>query len=302
MLPFKRIRPRPPKHDRTDQINEERRTPMTICIASMFAWNYGAKDSTDLKDIGKAIITMSDRQMTAGDVEYEPMHLKMSFVTPRVIVLVAGDLPTHSEALSRMLDQLRAVPEANPGVIAEMYAAFIREIKFRYAVQKYLGPLGLDQESFYASQKNFAPDFRTRLTNQLQSYDAPATEAIIAGTDGRTLQIWVMDEESKISNHTDVGFAAIGIGAWHAKSAMMHARYSHIFPFATALALTYAAKKRSEIAPGVGQETDIYLITKAGWEPLRQELKSKLLEAYKEFEHELNKLTETTIKGIGGSP
>jgi hypothetical protein len=268
---------------------------MTVCIAAMFNWNYG-----DLKtpNFGKAILTVADRQLTAGDVEYEPRQLKMSFLTSRALLLFAGDVTVHSEAVLRTMRQVQAVPESDPGIIAELYAGFLREIKFRYGVQKYLSPLGLDQESFYSSHRDFAPEFLGRLTDQLQSYDGPSTEAIIAGTDGNSLQIWVVDEESKVSNHSDIGFAAIGIGAWHAKSTLMAARFTNNLPFAAVLAFAYAAKKRAQIAPGVGNETDIHLITKQGWEPLLPETKTFLQNTYTEFEERRDKLALEMIEKI----
>jgi hypothetical protein len=53
---------------------------------------------------------------------------------------------------------------------------------------------------------------------------------------------------------------------------------------AHALAMTYFAKKRAEIAPGVGTTTDIHLITRSGWEPIRPDTMEKAAELYKEFE------------------
>lgn len=269
---------------------------MTVCIASMFNWNYGLGNAVDL---GKAIITMSDRQLTAGDVEYEPEHLKMTFFTPHTVCLVAGDFPTHSEAVLRTHRQLLAAPETDPGVIAELYAGFLREVKLKYAVQTHLAPVGLDQQSFYDNMKEFAPEFLNRLTVQLQNYEAPETEAIIAGTDGTRFHILLIDRWSVVSNHTDVGFAAIGIGASHAKSQLMQARYSHsVFNFSAALALTYVAKKRSEIAPGVGKETDMFLITRAGREPILPLVKTKMHEIYEDFERKRNDLGAQAIREL----
>src|SRR2546421_7416049 len=56
------------------------------------------------------------------------------------------------------------------------------------------------------------------------------------------------------------GFAAIGAGEWHAKSAFMFNRHTRFRAVPQTLLLTYAAKKRAEVAPGVGAYTDMFII------------------------------------------
>jgi len=257
---------------------------VTVCIAALFSWSYGPND------YGKAVVTASDRQITAGDVEFEPPHFKVCFLTRKVLILIAGDYPTHSEALIHTQRHLAAMPESDPGMIAELYASFIREIKMRYAANTYLSPLGLDHRDFLARQREFAPEFVNKITNQLQSYESDQTEALVAGADDRHSFIYLVDSQSKVTCHNDVGFAAIGIGAWHAKSALMQAKYSHTLPYLPALALTFAAKKRAEIAPGVGPVTDMFLVTRNGHEPVLPELMAKTQELLSEFERKRDAL------------
>lgn len=60
--------------------------------------------------------------------------------------------------------------------------------------------------------------------------------------------------------HSTAGFAAIGIGKSHAESLLMFSGHSPMKPFTDTALLVYAAKKRAEVAPGVGKETDICFI------------------------------------------
>ena len=58
-----------------------------------------------------------------------------------------------------------------------------------------------------------------------------------------------------------VGFVAAGSGQWHAESQFMFSRYTREWDLPEALSLVYAAKKRAEVAPGVGKlETDLVVI------------------------------------------
>ena len=47
------------------------RRDVTVCIAIAIPWFYGPGD------FGQAIVTASDRMMTAGDIEYEPANYKV---------------------------------------------------------------------------------------------------------------------------------------------------------------------------------------------------------------------------------
>jgi hypothetical protein len=221
---------------------------VTVCIASLFNWNYGNDE------LARVAITASDRQITAGDIEYEPHQTKTCFLTPRVLILIAGDYATHSEAILTLQRKLLGKPESDVGVIAELYASFIRSINARWASQTYLSPLGLDQESFLSRHHEFEPNLVGRLADQLQSYQGPHTEAIIVGTDEISTHVYCVGADSKVRCYNDVGFVAIGIGSWHAKSQLMRYPYSSQWRYPTVLTATYAAKKAAEIAPGVGQK------------------------------------------------
>jgi hypothetical protein len=89
---------------------------VTVCIASLFQWNYGT--TTNPPDLGPAAIVASDRMITFGDVQYEPNLLKVSFITPETLLLVAGDYAIHSQALKDTYRQIssstppRNIPEA----------------------------------------------------------------------------------------------------------------------------------------------------------------------------------------------
>lgn len=98
-------------------------------------------------------------------------------------------------------------------------------------------------------------------------------KAIVVGADDRNAHIYLVDNYIKVNCYDDVGFVAIGIGAWHARSQLMQARYSNMWKFNHAVGIAYAAKKQSEIAPGVGAETDLFVVNRDGTNPLMPELK-----------------------------
>src|SRR5262249_17485392 len=71
--------------------------------------------------------------------------------------------------------------------------------------------------------------------------------------------IYVADKDA-VSSHDNIGFAAIGGGSWHAESQFMFARYAKWASMARCMLVSYIAKKRAEVAPGVGSETDMWAV------------------------------------------
>ena len=268
--------------------------PVTVCIACLSNWYFGPGD------LGRAAITVSDRQITAGDVEYEPPQLKVSFNTKRTIIMIAGDYTIHTEALHQTNRIIAATSETDPANIAEIYAGCIRDVKFRHAANIYLSPLGLKSDIF-SGQGDVSSDLLGSLADQVQRYGGPETSAIVVGADDFGTHIYLVDEKSRVSCHDDVGFVAIGLGAWHAKSQLMRARYTSQSPFATALALAYAAKKQAEVAPGVGIETDMFVVNRDGWMPVLAELKTAVEQLYNQYEIKINELASEQIAKLGAA-
>lgn len=119
---------------------------MTVCIAARFGWLY---------DNGPrpAVLIAADRMLTAGDIEYEPPKLKMGALTNNVLVLVAGEIVAHSEALAEVQKKLVVQSETDVGKLSEMYAKQIRAFKNKRAEHLYLSPLGMDRESFLSKHR-----------------------------------------------------------------------------------------------------------------------------------------------------
>jgi len=103
------------------------------------------------------------------------------------------------------------------------------------------------------------PDVVKKITTGLIDYKLPDVEAIFAGIDMSGPHLYVV-RNGNVSCEDRIGFAAIGVGSWHAESLFMAAGHTRAATTSRALYLTFAAKKRAEIAPGVGVETDMFMI------------------------------------------
>jgi hypothetical protein len=279
------------QHDRTRKSDLGERKPVTVCIAALFHWNYASPGTPNQFD--SAALVLTDRTITAGDVKYEPAQRKIAHISPTTLILVAGDYGYHSTAIKETFRQTDET--ASPEKIATIYAQAIQALKRREAEDLYLAPLGLNTDSFIAQQNEMSSSFVATLREQMQNHRSEEVAALVVGSQSvrgiRTVRIFEVSTLGIVTCHDDVGFAAIGIGAWHAKANLMQAGYVNTLFFPAALGLSYAAKKASEVAPGVGDNTDVSIVFKDRVEPLRQDLADALPELYKSYAERRQKLS-----------
>lgn len=268
---------------------------MTVCIAAICSWNYGPKE----KQIpGAAVLAITDRMITVGDTEYEPSQQKVGRLTSSSWVLIAGDYSIHSQAILDARKQV-GTNAADTRNVATIYGGCLQKIRLKAAEDEILAPLGLNMDTFIAQQREMSPSLVDSLATQLQHYSGEGVEALVVGMDSNSANLYYVDHRGTVHCFNDVGFAAIGLGAWHARSQLMQARYVNTVPFIRALAIAYGAKKTAEVAPGVGEETDIQIIFPSGIEPLFPRVKDKLGEVYEQYIRDRQPLVEHAIEQLG---
>jgi 20S proteasome alpha/beta subunit len=269
---------------------------MTVCVAVLFRWNYAPKG--EAARFGIAGIVASDRMITAGDVKYEPHQMKMAEMTPQCLVLVAGDYAIHSQAVRDTKRLVLTARDKSPENIARLYGKSIQSIKQRQAEDIYLTPLGMNSDTFIAQQKDMSDGFIDRITSQLQSYEGEPVEALVVGSDAENVHIYTVDSRGIAHCMDDVGFAAIGIGAWHAKSRLMQMGYTNQQMLAAALASIFSAKRASDLAPGVGETTDLHLVMKDSYFSLWKNVNDKVHTLYKRIADDVTKLALDAIREL----
>jgi 20S proteasome alpha/beta subunit len=253
-------RPSPPSAQAPHFRAHQKRGPgVTVCIAAICSLPNGAL----------AVIGVSDRMLTVGDVEFEPPQQKvysLAPLAPRAAILVAGDTAAQISICNATAAKLPKTPPpagAEIEAIANLYAAEFIKYRQRESEGVVLTPLGLTLDSFIGRQKEMAPEQVQRLVTDLRRYEF-GVEAIICGVDASGPHIFTVSNPGVVYCHDPVAFAAIGIGGRHAESQFMLASYVRDWPLSHALLLTYSAKRRAEVAPGVGKGTDLLFIEAGG--------------------------------------
>jgi hypothetical protein len=240
--------PEPLSH-RVKERSPNRRMAVTVCVAAMCEEN--------------TLLGASDRMLTAGDVEFEPTTTKIYSITNSNVVMIAGESSLQIEILQRLYafvaQRLKDMPNewVPTGDIAIEYHRIYQNIKSTRAERRILNPLGLTVDTFVKRQNELSPHIAKDLTSEILNFEMPAIEAIVTGVDGNGAHIYLVGN-SEVNCRDAIGFAAIGAGYWHANSQFMFAGHTRNKPLPETLLLTYAAKKRAEVAPGVGQATDMF--------------------------------------------
>lgn len=229
---------------------------MTVCVAAL----------GQLPE-GRFVIGLSDRMLSSSDqeIQFEPDQPKIFPVSNSIALMWAGDASVQAEILqdlrTAVVARIVKHPKAWWGVreVAQLYSDFYHAASVRRAESILLKPLGLDLSSFIAQQQHLDPAVASRLSKELQYFSLPETQAIVAGIDETGAHIYAIEGGKCVCQDTP-GFAAVGIGQRHALSQLMFGGHSPSRTFPETASLIYAAKKRSEVAAGIGKETDMFTV------------------------------------------
>lgn len=262
---------------------------MTVCVAAMC-------------EQANIVVGAADRMLTSGDIEFEPPQTKMINLTSSIVGLIAGDAAFQIGIMNKVRVDVEAHVKKSPTVwltveaLSRMYEHYYVTIRRNLAENRILAPLGLDITTFIEKQRTMNSQLVQKLASEIVNFDVPETAAIFAGVDEGGAHIYTV--RNGIGSCDDVvGFSAIGAGANHADSQLMFSAHAKWNNFPNTLLTVYTAKKRSEVAPGVGEATDMFYIgpTLGSYTSIGGHVLEKLEEIYKE---EQKKQKEARAKSL----
>lgn len=257
---------------------------MTICVAAICA------DSS-------IILGASDRMLTAGDIQFQPKAEKIWIITNSIVFMVAGDVAIQSEIYQDVYrdvgERIKSDPEHWREVkeIADLYTKYYFALRSKRAEKAILAPLGLTNDTFISRQRELSPELVNKIATELLNFSMPDASVIVAGRDETGLHLYVIND-GEITCRDRVGFAAIGIGYWHSNSQFMFAGHTARASFSEALTTVFAAKKRAEVAPGVGTATDMFMIMErlGSFTPIVEDRVADLEQLYQQHVDQSNAL------------
>lgn len=226
---------------------------MTICIAA-------------LADDGKSIVLASDREVTYGfpiNTELDSGVRKIQKVTEKIFVLIAGNSLIGAE----LAEEIKLEKSGATSIREVAEALRAKYIKSRLQVMErlYIEPRGLTYEKYLEKQKDMNQQVVSLIDNGLsQDTQSFQLSFIVAGIDESGGHIYGIFHPGIMSLMDVSGFCAIGIGDVHAVNSLIGNKYTKESSLRESLFYIYDAKKRSEVAPGVGIMTDMLTITEQG--------------------------------------
>jgi hypothetical protein len=194
--------------------------------------------------------------------------LKMVPMNNHIIAMSAGNAGFQSDATQHLFTQLEESRKPSPNPFssvpvrdtATMYVEFCKKER-KVAVDVLLAPYGLTAESYIEKQKSMSDQFVEWVTAEVEKIRKNIGDSILfAGLDSTGAHIFCCDGDG-FACCDAFAFAAIGSGGEHAESQFMLGGHTRLASAAETILLTYVAKKRSEVAPGVGKQTDMFVIT-----------------------------------------
>jgi hypothetical protein len=279
---------------------------VTVCVATM---SRGV------------IFGACDRMITSGDIEFEPDNLrKFWWFTTSVVAMWAGDAGFQAEVIQVVnrvvLARVAKQPDNwwNVADVVDEYVKAWREAKRKRAETEILSPIGLTFEKLISGDHGLTDYMVNHLLSAISEYrmpgevrGAPFTETIIAGVDrsggnervvSHLYRLW----EDQYSSQDLTAFAAIGAGAWHANSQLMQAKYDSTKTVDEAIWRTYVAKRRAEVAPGVGEKgTNMFALGPDVGMSMNvpQDWVAELTQRYEKLAEAEKKANDKALQGVG---
>lgn len=267
---------------------------MTVCIAAK------AKG-------GKSLILAADQMATMPHIlrEAESAH-KIVPLTEKIYLMLAGnEAPAkqiYKEALAKK-DGITTVEEA-----LQLVTQAFTTVRLQTVQTLFLLPRGLTMTDFLNSQRTLDQNIVSLIDQQISQYQF-GVHLLVAGInpDGNA-HIYEVAPIGLTGEHDH--FAAIGSGQGHAANSLLARGYIDRLTETEATYLVFEAKKRSEVAPGVGVNTDMTVLSvdddsKVTAKAYTDDELSALNDTYKDMVDEEQKLLKTKLDGEkkgGGKP
>ena len=222
---------------------------MTICIAALY-------------ENGKGCVLASDQMTTAHfPIGYEFENEEVSKIikvreATVAYLLAAGDVLFAHEVLEGVRKEADEKGITATPAVAEVFRGHYQKVRRQHVVRAELEPRGLTLESYYQSQQRLVQPIVMMIDSALKSFN-PRTDLIVAGFGEVCCSVFSIVNPGDLFCHDAIGFAAVGSGGPHAVYSLIESGYKKSMDAKTVYELVEKAKKRSEVAPGVGRGTQM---------------------------------------------
>ena len=228
---------------------------MTVCIAALYGNGEGA-------------VLVSDRMVTAHiPIGYEYEHKETDKIIAvddacSIYALIAGDVLRGNEVVRQAksdLEQQQGQPSAS--IVAEFVRGAYQRVRLTAIVHRELEPRGLTMDAFYGRHQQLSHQV-VQMVDSAMTQTELGVEILVSGGDDSAHAIYTISNPGVMVDNTAIGYGATGSGAPHALASLIEDGFSPSLPKEKVLKMVEQAKTRSEVAPGVGRETNTIVLSK----------------------------------------
>jgi 20S proteasome alpha/beta subunit len=224
---------------------------MTVCIAAV-----ASRDR---------IVCAADQMLVLHGVDrYEPDIAKFYPLGRSIVALFADDATLAAKIVGELITEFSATYGApwkldlTVAQIAERYCEAYAAMKKR-RFENVINPFGLTLVEFQDPKKKLRRSIEDEIWQRIDDveHEMDGSCAIIAGVDrGGGPDLYVLDNEIATPMRSP-GFACIGIGDNHARTELIARGYNISRSQGEVMLMALAAKRRAQLATGVGDKTHI---------------------------------------------
>lgn len=238
---------------------------MTVCVAA-------------LSGHSRVIVCIADKALSyGGQIEWDADSSKITTLdNNKSLILMAGsESPTD-----RVLRKLHPLRAEFSGDRIELMA--LLEAKFREAFEEeqeicVLHPQMMTRKDYLEIiAKGEVNRHIEKLANDIQNFVFDCVLLICGFDKSLTPYIILLEPPGRATDCTTTGFSAIGTGAEKATSCLLFNSFERTHGVARSIYDCYDAKVFAEMAPSVGYEWEMRLVTAAGAKPLHEDAKPLL--------------------------
>lgn len=249
---------------------------MTICIGALCADLHGKPN--------QVVVAASDRMVTlSGFMEFEHEIPKAMPLSTKVVGLMAGDAIKGSRMQREVRHKLPS-DEVSVQEIANHIVDLYVEHRRREIETSFFQTRGLTLDEFYKGgvMQRILPTIAQFLDQESSSFDFKVSLLVVGvdGSGGHVLH--VANPGGSYDDYEQIGYHAIGSGAVHALQALIGFGHTGHRTYGETLYSVYAAKRRAEVAPGVGKDTDMIVINSEGIYNVKPEEIDEIRKVYDE--------------------
>lgn len=236
---------------------------MTICIGAI-----AGKDH---------VVVASDRMVTlrVPSTEFEQRKSKTLQITDNCVAATAGSALAFTPIYTNTMTEVQTKNVREIRQIADIVRSQYVKMRNQKLEQEILGNIGINLQTFYQSNRALSPEIVANVVQSMAQYNY-GLSILVAGVDTSGGHIYRIDNPGKMEVFDAIGHCAVGSGELHAISTFVANDYTSDLDLDHIVALTYEAKKRSEKAQGVGEQSDICIVCQNKTTKLPQELVTKL--------------------------